>query len=133
MTMLAKGDLAARQRAEVAFVQPLQTALDNVRNLLKAKQVTRENLPQSLVAQWVTADGKARLQISPSGNANDNTTLRTFAHDVLQVEPNATEGPISILEARRTIITAFSRRRPGRCYRSPCCCGSRCGGSATCC
>jgi hopanoid biosynthesis associated RND transporter like protein HpnN len=107
MTMLAKGDLAARQRAEVAFVQPLQTALDDVRNLLKAKQITRENLPQSLVAQWVTADGKARLQISPSGNANDNTTLRTFAHDVLQVEPNATEGPISILEARRTIITAF--------------------------
>ena len=53
------------------------------------------------------ADGKARLQISPSGNANDNTTLRTFAHDVQQVEPNATEGPISILEARRTIITAF--------------------------
>src|SRR5579863_1368770 len=107
MTTLAKGDRAARQRAEVAFVQPLQTALDDVRNLLKAKQITRENLPQSLVAQWVTADGKARLQISPSGNARDNTTLRTFAHDVLQVEPNATEGPISILEARRTIITAF--------------------------
>jgi len=107
MTMLAKGDQAARQRAEVAFVQPLKTALDDMRNLLKAKQITRKNLPQNLVAQWVTPDEKARLQISPSGNANDNTTLRTFAHDVQQVEPNATEGPISILEARRTIITAF--------------------------
>jgi hypothetical protein len=47
------------------------------------------------------------LQIAPSGNANDNATLRTFAHDVQRIEPNATEGPISILEARRTIITAF--------------------------
>jgi predicted RND superfamily exporter protein len=33
--------------------------------------------------------------------------LRTFARDVQSIEPNATEGPISILEARRTIITAF--------------------------
>ena len=38
---------------------------------------------------------------------SDNATLRTFAHAVQKVEPNATEGPISILEARRTIITAF--------------------------
>jgi uncharacterized protein len=107
LTTLAKADPAARQRAEVAFVQPLKTALDDLRNLLKAKPITRENLPQNLVAQWVTPDGKAHLQISPSGNANDNATLRTFAHDVQQIEPNATEGPISILEARRTIITAF--------------------------
>ena len=33
--------------------------------------------------------------------------MRTFARDVQNVEPNATEGPISILEARRTVITAF--------------------------
>ena len=34
-----------RQRADVAFVQPLKTALDDLRNLLKAQPVTRENLP----------------------------------------------------------------------------------------
>jgi hypothetical protein len=107
LATLAKGDQAARQRAEVAFIQPLKTALGDLRNLLKAKEITRENLPQNLVDQWVTLDGQARLQIAPSGNANDNATLRTFAHDVQRIEPNATEGPISILEARRTIITAF--------------------------
>jgi uncharacterized protein len=107
MATLAKSDQAARQRAEVAFVQPLKIALDNLRNLLTAQTVTRENLPQNLVEQWVTPDGRARLQVTPSGNVNDNATLRTFAHDVQQIEPNATEGPISILEARRTIITAF--------------------------
>jgi len=104
---LAKSDQAARQRAEAAFVQPLNTALGDLRNLLKAKEITRENLPQNLVGQWVTPDGHARLQVAPSGNANDNATLRTFARDVQKIEPNATEGPISILEARRTIITAF--------------------------
>ena len=107
MAALAKADPATRQRAEAAFVQPLQTALADLRNLLKAQEVTRDNLPADLVNQWVTPDGRARLEITPSGNANDNATLRTFAHDVRAVEPNATEGPISILEARRTIITAF--------------------------
>jgi hopanoid biosynthesis associated RND transporter like protein HpnN len=107
MEALAKGDQAARQRAEVAFVQPLKTALDNLRNLLKAQPVTRENLPPELVNQWMTKDGQARLEVAPSGNENDNATLRTFARDVQNVEPNATEGPVSILEARRTVITAF--------------------------
>ena len=107
MTELAKADVAARQRAEVAFVQPLKIALGDLRALLQAQEVTRDNLPPELVAQWITPDGQARLEVAPSGNANDNATLRTFAHDVQNVEPKATEGPISILEARRTIIKAF--------------------------
>ena len=107
MTALAKADQATRQRAETAFVQPLRTALDDLRNLLKAHEVTRDNLPPELVSQWMTPDGQARLEIAPSGNTDNNATLRTFAHAVQSVAPNATEGPISILEARRTIITAF--------------------------
>ncbi len=107
MAALAKGDAAARQRAETAFVQPLKTALDNLRGLLQAQEITRSNLPPELVNQWITKDGQARLDVAPSGNEKDNATLRTFARDVQQVEPNATEGPVSILEARRTIITAF--------------------------
>ncbi len=107
MTALAKADQATRQRAETAFVQPLRTALDKLRNLLKAHEVTRDNLPPELVGQWMTPDGQARLEIAPSGNTDNNATLRTFAHAVQSVAPNATEGPISILEARRTIITAF--------------------------
>ncbi len=107
MTTLANADPAARQRAEVAFVQPLRTALDDLRNLLKAHGITRDTLPPDLVRQWVTPDGKARLDIAPSGNSNDNATVRAFAQAVLSVEPNATEGPISILQASRTVITAF--------------------------
>src|SRR5208282_5188694 len=79
MATLAKGDQAARQRADTAFVQPLKTALDNMRALLKAQEVTRSNLPAELVDQWITKDGQARLDAAPSGNERDNSTLRTFA------------------------------------------------------
>ena len=107
MAALAKADSETRQRAQAAFTQPLKTALDTLRNLLKAHEVTRQNLPADLVGQWVTPDGVARLDIAPSGDENDNANLRAFARAVQEVEPKATEGPISILEARRTIITAF--------------------------
>jgi len=107
MTTLANADPAARQRAATAFVQPLRTALDDLRNLLKAQEVTRDNLPPELVRQWVTPDGKARLDIAPSGNSNDNARTEAFAHAVQKAEHNATEGPISILQARRTVVTAF--------------------------
>ena len=107
MAKLAKAEPEVRQQAEAAFVMPLQTALSDMRELLKAHQVTRDNLPSDLVGQWVTPDGHARVMVSPAGNQNDNAVLRTFAHAVQAVAPNATEGPISILEARATIITAF--------------------------
>ena len=48
MAALAKADPATRQRAETVFVQPLRTALDDLRNLFKAQEVTRDNLPADL-------------------------------------------------------------------------------------
>jgi hopanoid biosynthesis associated RND transporter like protein HpnN len=107
MTALAKADPSVRQRAETVFVQPLKIGLDDLRNLLKAQQVTLANVPQSLKNQWVTADGQARIDVAPSGDPNDNANLQAFARAVQGVAPNATEGPVSILEARRAVVTAF--------------------------
>jgi hypothetical protein len=107
MTTLAKADAATRQRAEVAFVQPLKTALGDLRDLFKAKEITRDNIPPDLAGQWIATDGQARVEVAPSGDANNNATLQTFAHAVQSAAPNATEGPISILEARGTVVTAF--------------------------
>ena len=107
MAALAKADPAVRQRAETVFVQPLHTALDDLRNLFKAQQVTLDNLPPDLKSQWVTADGQARVDVAPTGDSNDNTVLQNFANAVQTVAPTATEGPISILEARRAVVGAF--------------------------
>jgi uncharacterized protein len=107
MTALSKADPAVRQRAEAVFVQPLHTALNDLRNLFKAQEITRANLPAELVRQWVTPEGLARVDAAPKGDANDNATLQAFANAVQAVAPDATEGPISILEARRAIVSAF--------------------------
>jgi uncharacterized protein len=107
MTALAGADQATHQRAEAVLVQPLRTALAELRSLLTAKEVTRAAIPPDLTRQWVTPDGQARVDVSPKGDSNDNQVLERFAAAVQAVAPNATEGPISILEARRTVVIAF--------------------------
>ena len=64
-------------------------------------------LPHDIVEQWMTPDGRARVEALPKGDPNDNETLRSFARAVLAVQPDAIGGPISILESGHTIVRAF--------------------------
>lgn len=47
------------------------------------------------------------MQVYPKGDPNDNEVLRRFARAVQAVEPTASGGPIAILEAGRSVVTAF--------------------------
>ncbi len=108
----ALGQLAAagppvRAKAQAAFVTPLETALNGLHEALQPAKVTDANLPASIREKWITADGRARVEVLPKGELNSNTEISKFAGAVLKVEPRATGGPISILESGNTIIKAF--------------------------
>ncbi len=104
---LAAAAPALRERAQAVFVVPLQTALDGLRSALQPQPVNERTLPASLRRQWLTPDGRARVEVLPKGALNDNPEIRQFARAVLAVEPRATGGPIAILESGHTIIRAF--------------------------
>src|SRR6516164_8267109 len=93
---------AIRQLATV-----LDTVLDELRSYLQAQPVTLETLPPEIAREWVTQDGRYKVEILPKGDPTDNETLRQFARAVQAVEPNATGGPIAILESGRTVVRAF--------------------------
>lgn len=107
LSTLAAADAGARQRAAAAFVPPLRTALGQLRALLRAQPVSRATLPAAVADQWLTPSGQARVDIAPKGDANNNQVLQKFAAAVEAVAPDASEGPISILKARSTVVTAF--------------------------
>jgi uncharacterized protein len=107
LVKLAAGGEALRQRFQEAMISPLNTALDELRNYLQAQPVTLETLPVEITRQWVTQNGLYKVQILPSGDPNDNETLRQFARAVQSIEPNGVGGPIAILESGRTVIRAF--------------------------
>jgi len=104
---LAAGPPQARARVAQALVPPLRVTLDQIRALLLAQPVTLRTLPPDLTRDWVARDGRARVQVSPKGDSNDNATLRRFSKVVLQVAPDAAGAPISIQEAGRTVSSAF--------------------------
>jgi hopanoid biosynthesis associated RND transporter like protein HpnN len=107
MTKLATAEPAQRQRAEAVFTVPLKLDIANLRDLLKAKPITLDNLPAGLSHTWLSAGGQARIEVVPSGDADNIVTMRKFADAVLAIDRDATGGPISILESGRTVITAF--------------------------
>jgi len=107
VSALAKAPETLRERVAAALLVPLKVNLNQLADFLQASPVSEENLPPHLKAQWVTADGKARVQVFPKGNPNDTAVLRQFARAVSGAYPNATGGPISILESGETVVSAF--------------------------
>ena len=104
---LAQADEQVRIRAQNAFIVPLETDVAQLRGFLGAQRVSKDNLPPSLKQQWVEPDGRARIEIAPKGNTDDTEVLRSFARAVQAAYPNATGGPISILESSHTVVRAF--------------------------
>jgi hopanoid biosynthesis associated RND transporter like protein HpnN len=104
---LAKSTPEMREQVAGAFLRPLKIALADLQDLLQAQQVSLIDVPREIEELWRTLDGRARVEVLPKGDPNDNETLRKFARAVLAVEPDATGGPISILESGDTIVRAF--------------------------
>ena len=104
---LAGADAAVRAKAEAAIVPPLVYDLDRLRRSLDPQTVTIRTLPPSLLRDWVSPDGGARIQVLPKGNPDDTNVLRRFATAVLRAEPSATGPAISHYESGKTVTTAF--------------------------
>jgi hypothetical protein len=107
LTKLADSDEAHRTAVQDAFVVPLRLDLADLRENLKAAPVTRANLPASLTENWVASGNRARVEIVPKGDTNDDQVMRRFARAVLAAAPNATGQGISTFEWGDTIVRSF--------------------------
>ncbi len=104
---LSAGRPTQRAAAAQAVSAPLATLLAQTRALLTAGPVTPADLPPELAADWTARDGRARVEAYPSGDPNDNATLRRFSDAIQAVSPEAVGPPISIRAAGDSVVTAF--------------------------
>ncbi|MGH7074118.1 MAG: MMPL family transporter [Stellaceae bacterium] len=86
----------------------IENRLDELRLALSAKPVSLATLPPALTREWVTPDGRARVEVYPNGDARKNAVLRHFAKAVRQVAPGATGSPVTIQQSANTVIQAFA-------------------------
>jgi hopanoid biosynthesis associated RND transporter like protein HpnN len=107
LSELAKSDPSIRQQLEAAVGTPLRISLDQLRAELKPQRITTATIPADLKGAWVTADGRARVEVLPKGDPDDTNTLRNFVTSVLTVEPAATGPAVLMFEAGNTVVRAF--------------------------
>jgi predicted RND superfamily exporter protein len=104
---LAGTDGGRRADIESTLLNGLKLRLDQIRASLKPERVSLAELPDDLTRDWVAGDGRARVEVRPKGDQNDNEAMQRFAAAVLQVAPDATGTPILIQESAKTIVRAF--------------------------
>src|SRR5262245_15879857 len=107
LAALAQAPPSALDQAQQALVAPLETTLRQVRRLLTAEPVSIETLPPMVNRSWMSADGRARIEVAPKGDGNDNEVLSRFVTAVRTIEPDAAGKPIFIIEAAATMVKAF--------------------------
>jgi hopanoid biosynthesis associated RND transporter like protein HpnN len=90
-----------------ALIPPLSTTLRQARSLLSAEHVSIDTLSPALKQAWMSADGRARIEVAPKADANDNVSLRRFVTAVRTVTPDAAGKPVFAIEAASSVVTAF--------------------------
>jgi hopanoid biosynthesis associated RND transporter like protein HpnN len=107
LSQLAKASPRTRKEVADVLIPPLDITLSSIKMSLDPEKVTLENLPADLAADWKTPDGRARVSVTPKGDANNNEVLRRFVDAVLKVEPTATGEAVGIQKAGETVVGAF--------------------------
>jgi uncharacterized protein len=104
---LAHGSPATRRSAAAAIADPLRVSLNDLRAALHPQHITRGTIPADLKHQWVTAGGRARVEVLPQGDPDDTAVLRHFVTAVLAAAPSATGPAVLLFEAGNTVVRAF--------------------------
>ena len=84
----------------------LPQAIARLRKLLEAGPVAVQDIPLDITQRYLAADGRARIEIYPRENLNDNAAMRRFARAVTAVEPQATGAPVELVAGSHAVIQA---------------------------
>ena len=105
-SLASKGDdgIAIMQRA---LISGLPAQLEALRTALAAQPVSFETLPDGLKREWLAPDGRARVEVYPRGDSNDNATLVHFVDAVRKIAPGITGTALSLQESGETVWRAF--------------------------
>ena len=104
---LTDGTPAQRATAQTALVGDLPQLFVSLRTILSAQPITLETLPATIREDWLSSDGKARIEVFPKGDANDNVVLERFVAAAEAVAPNISGAPVTLVESRGIIVRAF--------------------------
>jgi uncharacterized protein len=98
---------AAMMAVNDSLVRFLPVQLARLRLALSAKTVTAADIPADLRRDWVTPDGRARIQAVPKVAVSQGAALGRFVAEVESVAPDAGGPAVAIAATAATITGAF--------------------------
>ena len=103
-TKLDAGSLVNLNRVLLAS---LPARLTELKLSLEASEIIPKDLPVSLRERMIAGDGRARVDVYPSGDMQSRSELKQFVEEVRTVSPKATGAPVTIFEAGNTVVRAI--------------------------
>lgn len=101
-------DTAALNELQFRLMAGFPSRMTALRESLKATRFDLDGLPTEIKERWVTAGGKARVEIYPNERIEqDDDALHRFVDEVRTVAPEAIGEPVILVETARTVIRAF--------------------------
>ena len=97
------------QHLHANIIATLQASLADIQTIMNLNPVTPDTISDDLRRDWMTADGRALIQVFPKGDPRDHATLIRFTKAVRAIAPDASGAPVSIVESGHTVIAAFTQ------------------------
>jgi len=100
---------AAVAALETSLVGAILDRLERLERALTASRVTLADLPGPVRDRMISAEGRARIEVYPTGSLNDDAVLERFVEEVRAVTPDATGVSVYMLESARVIVAALQQ------------------------
>ena len=107
LTRLQAAPDATLLAVNTAMTRFLPMQLDRLRLALTAARTTESDIPPEIRRDWMTADGRAHMQVIPKASVRGSAALHEFVAQVQTVDPDAVGSAVTIVRSADTIVAAF--------------------------
>ena len=109
-TLASAGDSAgARDRLRKVLFDSLPERLRLLRSALQTGPVDLENIPAQLKQRMIGKDGRARIELFPTENLNDQLALEAYVNTIRGVDSEAFGEGLLIVESGRVVVRALQQ------------------------
>ena len=103
----AGADDGTKQAAFEALVfRHFSPQIGRLKLTLDAGPLALKDLPAEILHRYLAPNGRARVQVHPTGNLEDPEALKRFVEAVRTIAPDATDSPVEIIEAGRAVVNS---------------------------
>ena len=97
----------AMDRLQNSLLSNLPALFEHLKTSLQARPVMESDLPQEIVDQYLSRDGRYRVEVFPSENILNVDALQRFVRRVSALAPEATDTPVTIFQAGKAVVQSF--------------------------